>query len=767
VFRLSCGLAGFNYISRMLFITLTPLAIILLFVIMATVRVVSIAWERRSGRMGEVTTGLGHVWLEEISKVTPITVTVFNFAYFAVAVSLLRFFWCDGDFEDGASYLFADYSLSCQSQEYFYLWGYAVAMMLIYVIGVPVYFSSLLWSHRTLLAPFSVRQKGKPELVVSNISGAQQQHGKTVGNPLIEVPVNRRDRLHTIQLVEEWAISAAVAAELESRRMTFSVNLAESHPHLEQHQQQLGGSNSLTPTMSEAHNRRQTFLELASPPPKEKPRLNRTLSKQMLTTSTPCMLGVLRGLQVVEDRAEQLWRWIKNCLAAVIDRLRSCYTGAAGDNPGLAFRKGRTASFGWPAGGPGDEDELEGVVHVAVRKWLQGAINYNDLAEVLARRPATKTPMLSRISPLYAKYCPRFWWWEAGLLILRFLLAAVVITPAPWQLLVACAVTCLYLACLLSYRPYFVSSNNEYAILCAACLLVLYLWTAFSQLHTEGLFDEYRTWTGAIFILLLIAPLLAFIVYAVIATRPDASGERFRHHLFQEPWNFDELRRRVSNVDPVVAEDAMDEEESPTQSQADEDDLSLASDDSDDPYKGMPMEPEPELPQRMMVRDPKHPLEDRRFAGDGQFTPTLAMSEASPSYLYHLQRSSTVSLQQRLSVPSRTPVPRRSQSVGALRRGISYMANLGEDIDTDDEGGSVAQRPSLRKLRTRLRMRYTQILGTRRLRRSRTGGTTPTTVTPPLTPTLKGIAERRSSVATSTTTGTSEARRSEGYQEGP
>ena len=53
-------------------------------------------------------------------------------------------FNCDDDFESGSSYLKADYRLECDGSEYDGYVNYALLMILVYPIGIPVFFLACL-----------------------------------------------------------------------------------------------------------------------------------------------------------------------------------------------------------------------------------------------------------------------------------------------------------------------------------------------------------------------------------------------------------------------------------------------------------------------------------------------------------------------------------------------------------------------------------------------------------------------------------------------
>ena len=57
------------------------------------------------------------------------------------------------EFDDGSSYLRADYSVDCDSSEYSSIFGLALVMILVYPIGIPSMYLVMLWRNREKLDP--------------------------------------------------------------------------------------------------------------------------------------------------------------------------------------------------------------------------------------------------------------------------------------------------------------------------------------------------------------------------------------------------------------------------------------------------------------------------------------------------------------------------------------------------------------------------------------------------------------------------------------
>jgi hypothetical protein len=75
-------------------------------------------------------------------------------ALVATSTVLFNYFKCQSflEAENGEeSYLFKDYSIDCDSSRYKIFEWYAIAMVLIFPVGIPLIYASLLFSHREAL----------------------------------------------------------------------------------------------------------------------------------------------------------------------------------------------------------------------------------------------------------------------------------------------------------------------------------------------------------------------------------------------------------------------------------------------------------------------------------------------------------------------------------------------------------------------------------------------------------------------------------------
>jgi hypothetical protein len=79
----------------------------------------------------------------------------FIISYFVlvnVSTTILRVFQCE-TFDDGSSYLVADYSIDCNAADRSFYVAYGSVMLLIYPIGIPLVYSFVLFYYRKLINP--------------------------------------------------------------------------------------------------------------------------------------------------------------------------------------------------------------------------------------------------------------------------------------------------------------------------------------------------------------------------------------------------------------------------------------------------------------------------------------------------------------------------------------------------------------------------------------------------------------------------------------
>ncbi|CAM9194743.1 unnamed protein product, partial [Laminaria digitata] len=80
----------------------------------------------------------------------------------SVSTVVFNTFACDDDIGDGESFLRADYSVSCNTGLHTFFKVYAGLMILVYPVGIPVLYATILWNKRDLLNP-QICSDTKPE----------------------------------------------------------------------------------------------------------------------------------------------------------------------------------------------------------------------------------------------------------------------------------------------------------------------------------------------------------------------------------------------------------------------------------------------------------------------------------------------------------------------------------------------------------------------------------------------------------------------------
>ncbi|CAM9462638.1 unnamed protein product [Scytosiphon promiscuus] len=74
------------------------------------------------------------------------------FFYIVTSTLILEAFDCQ-DFDDGSSYLKADFRISCGSDKYSFIYGYAIAMAIIFPAGIPLTYLAVLYMGRERINP--------------------------------------------------------------------------------------------------------------------------------------------------------------------------------------------------------------------------------------------------------------------------------------------------------------------------------------------------------------------------------------------------------------------------------------------------------------------------------------------------------------------------------------------------------------------------------------------------------------------------------------
>ncbi|CAM9152478.1 unnamed protein product [Ascophyllum nodosum] len=112
-----------DYLKQLVFTTILPIAIVLI-LLANYMRAMKKAGSDPTKRRAAWDTASGGVLL-----------TAFFF-YIITSTLVLKAFDCQ-EFEDGSRYLKADYSISCDSVTYDFIYGYSIAMAVVYPAGIP------------------------------------------------------------------------------------------------------------------------------------------------------------------------------------------------------------------------------------------------------------------------------------------------------------------------------------------------------------------------------------------------------------------------------------------------------------------------------------------------------------------------------------------------------------------------------------------------------------------------------------------------------
>ncbi|CAM9331267.1 unnamed protein product [Discosporangium mesarthrocarpum] len=99
-----------------------------------------------------------------------------DFSSLCLSLQVLQTFQCQ-DFDDGTSFLKTDYSISCNSQSYEIMKWYAVVMLVVFPVGIPVTFLLLLFMQRRSLNPEPSNPERGMEIRDANPSIQQTRQG--------------------------------------------------------------------------------------------------------------------------------------------------------------------------------------------------------------------------------------------------------------------------------------------------------------------------------------------------------------------------------------------------------------------------------------------------------------------------------------------------------------------------------------------------------------------------------------------------------------
>ena len=143
---LTCHLARFDYIDKMLTVTLVPVVLVAL-------------------------VGMGYCFVK--SDTVTYTLLLFTFMILVTtSTTLFEFFQCT-EFNEASpseSYLTRDMSVSCNSERYHSASMFVFGMLCVYPLGIPLVYSVMLWSQRHILAD-SVLLAAEEEQGFPNVGG--------------------------------------------------------------------------------------------------------------------------------------------------------------------------------------------------------------------------------------------------------------------------------------------------------------------------------------------------------------------------------------------------------------------------------------------------------------------------------------------------------------------------------------------------------------------------------------------------------------------
>jgi hypothetical protein len=218
---------GYNFIDKLVMITLAPIGLSLLLLLACTVEYSyrSLAYKQLCA--AEVNQDVLDAQEKKLSKVVARYLTLFFLLTYLVlpfiATTIFRTFLCtdlDPDNEDSDAadlYLTADMRISCTSDFYKSGLGYAVVMIVVYVLGIPVMYLVLLYRSRK-----EIMERFLPLELPPNAVDEDGAKNVPVGSAAVSV-----DRLATPNGVADDSADA-----LESSRLDGPVNqLQLRHDH--------------------------------------------------------------------------------------------------------------------------------------------------------------------------------------------------------------------------------------------------------------------------------------------------------------------------------------------------------------------------------------------------------------------------------------------------------------------------------------------------------------------------------------------------------
>ena len=133
----SCVL-NINFHDRLLFATVWPLVVIM---------VLGVTYKIAARRNNRFQPAIQNVRKKHLSAVLLLTF----FVYSNVSSILFQSFACE-HLEDGNYYLRADYRIKCDSGKHYTLQVYAAIMMIVYTLGIPAFYATLLIRNHDILS---------------------------------------------------------------------------------------------------------------------------------------------------------------------------------------------------------------------------------------------------------------------------------------------------------------------------------------------------------------------------------------------------------------------------------------------------------------------------------------------------------------------------------------------------------------------------------------------------------------------------------------
>ena len=138
VAKMDCVVSG-GFLSKLLFSTTLPMFITLVLMIGWFVSRIKFGNDSRQFKIIENTL---------INLFIILTYVLFP----SLCATIFSSFVCE-DFDDGSSYLRADYSVDCDSSDYTSIYSLAIIMIFVYPIGIPLMYLIMLYKNREKLDP--------------------------------------------------------------------------------------------------------------------------------------------------------------------------------------------------------------------------------------------------------------------------------------------------------------------------------------------------------------------------------------------------------------------------------------------------------------------------------------------------------------------------------------------------------------------------------------------------------------------------------------